>query len=256
MASPRPRPMGLGEIGTGAMLEPRKPMPTDTPPTLPGLTPVPVTPAAAPPSLYASPADLTGRTFLGRAPTATPYGDFVAPDPSQVANDPYYQFRMAEGEKGLQRNAAARGTLLNGGTLKALERYRSGLASEEAGKAFDRALTVYGTNRDTNAQNFGQANTQFRGDLDVFGENNRVGMGWADMTGAGGGGSTAVNADAAAIAPGPLRTGPSIGDYAAQVAAARTALQPVANAAPAPPAGRRRPLNPLDWMSPGLYVGG
>ncbi len=59
-------------------------------------------------------------------------------DPSQIANDPGYQFRMAEGQKALERSAAARGGLNSGGTQKSLARYSQGLASEEFGNAWNR----------------------------------------------------------------------------------------------------------------------
>lgn len=61
--------------------------------------------------------------------------DFAASD---FTKDPGYEFRMAEGQKALERSAAARGGLQSGGTLKALTRYGQGVASDEYGKAYDR----------------------------------------------------------------------------------------------------------------------
>lgn len=52
--------------------------------------------------------------------------------------DPGYQFRMDQGSQALQRSAAARGGLLNGGTLKALNRYGQDYASNEYGNAYNR----------------------------------------------------------------------------------------------------------------------
>lgn len=52
--------------------------------------------------------------------------------------DPGYQFRLQQGQQALERSAAARGGALGGGTLKALTRYNSGMASDEYGRAFDR----------------------------------------------------------------------------------------------------------------------
>lgn len=46
-----------------------------------------------------------------------------------MAQDPGYQFRLDQGLQGLQRSAAARGTLLTGGTLKALDRYNQDYAT-------------------------------------------------------------------------------------------------------------------------------
>lgn len=51
---------------------------------------------------------------------------------------PGYQFRMEEGAKGMDRSAAARGGLLSGAALKAMERYRQGTASDEFGRAWER----------------------------------------------------------------------------------------------------------------------
>jgi len=57
--------------------------------------------------------------------------------------DPGYQFRLSEGLKGIDRQAAARGGLISGGALKAAERYGQNLASDEYQNAFNR----YQTNR-------------------------------------------------------------------------------------------------------------
>jgi len=52
--------------------------------------------------------------------------------------DPGYQFRMDEGQKALERSAAAKGGLMNGGTLKALTQYGQNFASNEYQNAYDR----------------------------------------------------------------------------------------------------------------------
>ena len=57
--------------------------------------------------------------------------------------DPGYAFRLAEGQKALERSAAARGGLISGGALKAAQRYGQDYASQEYGKAYQRALDVY-----------------------------------------------------------------------------------------------------------------
>ena len=56
-----------------------------------------------------------------------------------LANDPGYQFRMDEARKALEGSAAARGDLLSGGNLKALQSRSQDLASQEYGKAWNRA---------------------------------------------------------------------------------------------------------------------
>lgn len=52
--------------------------------------------------------------------------------------DPGYEFRMSEGEKGINRSAAARGGYDSGTALKSLLRYNQDYASNEFGNAFNR----------------------------------------------------------------------------------------------------------------------
>lgn len=60
--------------------------------------------------------------------------------------DPGYAFRLAEGQKALDRQAAARGGLISGSALKAAQRYGQDMGSQEYGNAYNRALTGYNTN--------------------------------------------------------------------------------------------------------------
>lgn len=57
---------------------------------------------------------------------------------ADFTQDPGYQFRMDQGSKALQASAAARGGLLNGGTIKALDRYGQDYASNEYQSAYNR----------------------------------------------------------------------------------------------------------------------
>ncbi len=59
-------------------------------------------------------------------------------NPEDFQGDPGFEFRLAEGKKALERSAAARGGLLSGGTLKELERFAQGTASQEFSNAFNR----------------------------------------------------------------------------------------------------------------------
>lgn len=81
-----------------------------------------------------------------------PGGDTTSPDygsanknftPSDLTTDPSYQFRLNEGLKALDRQAAARGGLISGGALKAAQTYGQDQASQEYQNAFNR----YQTNR-------------------------------------------------------------------------------------------------------------
>jgi hypothetical protein len=60
--------------------------------------------------------------------------------------DPGYAFRLAEGQKALDRQAAARGGLISGSALKAAQRYGQDMGSQEYGNAYTRALTGYNAN--------------------------------------------------------------------------------------------------------------
>ena len=75
----------------------------------------------------------------GNVPGAFKFGmnDFQA--------DPGYAFRLSEGQKALERQAAARGGLISGGALKAAGRYGQDMASQEYQNAYNRAFTGYGT---------------------------------------------------------------------------------------------------------------
>jgi hypothetical protein len=57
--------------------------------------------------------------------------------------DPGYNFRLSEGLKALDRQAAARGGLISGAALKAAQNYGQQSASQEYNNAFNR----YQTNR-------------------------------------------------------------------------------------------------------------
>jgi hypothetical protein len=59
----------------------------------------------------------------------------------QFQQDPGYAFRLAEGQKALDRSAAARGGLISGGALKAAGRYGQEMGSQEYMNAFNRYQT-------------------------------------------------------------------------------------------------------------------
>ena len=63
--------------------------------------------------------------------------------------DPSYQFRMDESLKGLDQSAASRGRVLSGAQDKAIVDYAGNLASQEYNNAFNRSLTTYNTNQNT-----------------------------------------------------------------------------------------------------------
>jgi hypothetical protein len=74
------------------------------------------------------------------------YGSIGAPfTAEQMEMDPGYAFRLAEGEKALERMQSARGQLLGGGAIRAGVRYGQEMGSQEYMNAFNRAQALMGT---------------------------------------------------------------------------------------------------------------
>jgi hypothetical protein len=68
-------------------------------------------------------------------PLATEYTPFGT---QQFQQDPGYAFRLSEGQKALERSAAARGGLMSGSALKAAQQYGQEMGSQEYMNAFKR----------------------------------------------------------------------------------------------------------------------
>jgi hypothetical protein len=120
----------------------------------------------------------------GNVPAAFKFGDY------EFKADPGFGFRLSEGQKALDRQAAARGGLISGGALRAAQRYGQEMGSQEFGNAFNRALTSYGTdvarenqlyNRQAALAGIGQTSTNLVGQA---GQNYATNVGNL-MTGAG-----------------------------------------------------------------------
>jgi len=75
----------------------------------------------------------------GNVPGAFKFGDY------EFKADPGYGFRLSEGQKALDRTAAARGGLISGSALKAATRFGQDMGSQEYMNAYNRALTGYNT---------------------------------------------------------------------------------------------------------------
>jgi len=92
-------------------------------------------------------AELLRRMGLGGDSNSAGYGNLLR-DFSQedFQADPGYAFRLQEGLKGMDRQAAARGGLISGGALKAAQRYGQNMASNEYQNAYNR----YNQNRNLN----------------------------------------------------------------------------------------------------------
>lgn len=119
-----------------------------------------------------------GGFSYGQAPNPTPFvyeafnrpGEFEhaaweMPTGVSDANDPGYSARLQEGQKALERSAAARGTLLTGQTAKELDRYAQDYAANEYQNVYNRSLQEYGTNRQNAFQNY---QTNWQNALDAY----------------------------------------------------------------------------------------
>jgi len=80
-----------------------------------------------------------GETALNKlTPLALNYEKFGM---DKFTADPGYAFRLSEGQKALDRSAAARGGLISGSALKAATRYGQDMGSQEYTNAFNRYQT-------------------------------------------------------------------------------------------------------------------
>ena len=75
----------------------------------------------------------------------------------QMEEDPGYAFRLAEGQKAIERSTAARGGLQSGAALKAAARYGQEMGSQEYQNAFNR----FQANKAFQAQEYGNAFNRF-----------------------------------------------------------------------------------------------
>lgn len=70
-----------------------------------------------------------------------PLSDYTKFGMDQFQQDPGYAFRLSEGQKALERSAAARGGLISGSALKAATRFGQDMGSQEYQNAFNRYQT-------------------------------------------------------------------------------------------------------------------
>ena len=68
----------------------------------------------------------------------TALANMQAPSQEALQNDPGYQFRLAEGQRALERSQAARGGLYSGAALRAAQEYGQGLADQTYNDYFRR----------------------------------------------------------------------------------------------------------------------
>jgi hypothetical protein len=88
---------------------------------------------------------------------------FQRRSPEEIAADPGFQFQMGQGTQTIERGAASHGTLLTGGTLKALDRFGQGLAHTYDQDAYNRDQNEYLLRRDNFFQNQDRPYTKLTG---------------------------------------------------------------------------------------------
>lgn len=90
--------------------------------------------------------------------------------------DPGYAFRLSEGQKALDRSAAARGGMISGSALKAAQRFGQDMASQEFGNAYNRFRDTQGLQRNALAGVVGFAPSA-AGAMGTSGQNYATGAG-------------------------------------------------------------------------------
>jgi hypothetical protein len=92
-------------------------------------------PGGGNPPFYDQPTDIQTPSWYGGLPAQQSPTDYLRATPG-------YQFAFGEGQRAVQSSAAAKGTLLTGGTLKALAQYGTGVADQTYDAAARRFLSL------------------------------------------------------------------------------------------------------------------
>lgn len=91
-----------------------------------------------------APARALGAAAIGRLADVNGYNESGTPNMSAFTTSPDYVFNLTEGQKAIDRSAAARGGLLSGAAVKEGTRYASGMASREYSAFIDRLMQQAG----------------------------------------------------------------------------------------------------------------
>lgn len=141
-APPPPDSGGTGGPSGGSILQPYS-QPFTAPPPVDlggpkGIPYIPPTPQPGAPPTYTPPAYTPPPAFQPNA--------WKPPSVEDALNDPGYKFRLDQGNSQLQNWAAAKGTLNDSSTGKALEDYGQNSASQEYGNVWNRDFSAWGAN--------------------------------------------------------------------------------------------------------------
>lgn len=121
-----------------------------------GGAPATATYGAAPPA-YTAPVYETPTWQGGPPPSAPTLTRYTLPTLADLQASPGYKARMLAGEQGQQRSAAAQGSVLNGGSQKALARYDQDYASNEYSNLVGQGQSTVALNNNSTQTEFGDA---------------------------------------------------------------------------------------------------
>ena len=102
------------------------------------------------------------------APGGAPSG-FSAP--AGGSDDPGFNFAMAEGQKGVQRSAASKGSLLTGGTLKDLTDYTTGMALRGYADHYNRRFGEYRASAEDYNNAYNRSWGEYMGAANIYNQN-------------------------------------------------------------------------------------
>ena len=112
----------------------------------------------APPNFGIGPTPYAAPTWEGGAPPGAPaMAHYTLPTMADLFASPGFQSRFQTGQQGLERSAAAHGTILNGGTQKALAEYGQNYASNEYNNLVNQTMATQGFNNAADQTQFGDA---------------------------------------------------------------------------------------------------
>ena len=90
-----------------------------------------------------------------------PFNEQFEFDTEDLYDDPGYQWRLEQGNKAVERSAAAGGMLGSGKTLKGLQRWSQGLASQEYRDAYGRSRSEFDQRGDQTRDAYGRASHEY-----------------------------------------------------------------------------------------------
>jgi hypothetical protein len=93
----------------------------------------------------------TGKAALDKLAAIYGVGPTKLDPAAEIAATSGYQFRLGEGVKAVERSASARGRLMSGASMKAIQRFGEGLASSEYNIFADRLAGLAGVGQSATA---------------------------------------------------------------------------------------------------------